>query len=175
MSHISIQLASSEDAQPIRLVQHDTWIKTYPNEQLGITLQAIQKRVSKNFSPESIKKMEETIADVDKRTWVAKDDLKVIGYCTVAKNKDINHLEAIYIFPEYHGINVGNMLLEPALKWLGNEKDIIVEVASYNHRAIRFYEKNNFKKNGVTGESKGIPTVNLVKAKHANNHFAKKD
>jgi len=163
MREIIISVASPIDAAAIRRVQHDTWITTYPNEEFGITLDTITQRVSENFSAESIINMEEIIADPQKRTWVAKNDDTSIAYCVAAKYEDNNQLEALYVLSEFQGKNIGGLLMEKMLEWLGNQKPVVAEVASYNLTAIRFYEKYNFHKNGQTGDSNGIPTVNMVK------------
>lgn len=68
---------------------------------------------------------------------------------------------AIYVLPQSHGTDAGPRLMESALAWMGTGKDVIVEVASYNGRAIHFYEKYGFSKTGETGDSSGIPTVIL--------------
>lgn len=159
-----ISIATSEDALAIRKVQHDTWIATYPNEEFGITLEAITQRVSEHFSAESIINMEEVINDPEKRTWVAKNDVAVIGYCVAAKYPESNHIEAMYVLPGFQGKNIGVLLMEEVLEWLGIRKPIVIEVASYNEKAIHFYEKFDFKKNGETGDSNGIPTIKLVKS-----------
>ncbi len=164
MSSFKISIATPDEAPAILRVQHDTWIATYPNEEFEITLEAIKKRVSENFSAESIINMEEIITDPQKRTWVAKDDETVIGYCVAAKYSEKNHIEALYVLPEFQGKHVGGLLMENALEWLGNANHIIAEVASYNERAIRFYEKFQFKKNGETGDSNGIPTIKLARS-----------
>ncbi len=165
MADITVIRATFEDAKSIKLVQRDTWLYTYPNEKLGITLEHIKKRVSKTGSKDSVRKFQEALALKNQRSWVAKENSKTIGFCTAEKNPDTNQLKAIYVLPEYHGKEAGKMLIEHALEWLGNDKDIIVEVASYNDRAIHFYEKYGFVKNGMTGDSKGIPTIFLTKQK----------
>ncbi len=162
MNPILIEVATPEDAAAIRHIQNVVWIDTYPNEELGITVEAIKERIAKYITPEFITSLQESMKDPSQRTWLAKD-AKIIGYCTAKKKENLNQVEAIYLLPEYHGKEVGKRLIEAALEWLGNDKDILIEVASYNGRAIRFYEKYGFKKNGVIGNSGEIPTIQLVR------------
>ena len=48
------------------------------------------------------------------------------------------------MLPEYQGKGVGKLLWKEAQRHFNAEKDIIVEVATYNTRAIRFYEHLGF-------------------------------
>ncbi len=167
---INIRLATTDDAQSIRQVQHDAWIATYPNKEQGITLEAIRQRVSKYLTAEYIQKLKVLMADPKHCSWVAMDRFGIVGYSTAMRHAEANHLQAIYVLPAYHGLDVGGQLIQSALAWLGNEKNIHVEVASYNGRAIRFYEKHGFRKNGEEGFNQNIPTIELVRKVLAKNH-----
>lgn len=163
MDNIKITIAKPEDAISIRQVQHDTWIETYPNATLGITVEAIKERVSKYILPEKIESLKESLSSSSQSTWIATLDTQVIGFCTALKEEKANRVVAIYVLPQYHGKGMGKSLIQPALKWLGTKKPIEVEVASYNEQAIQFYSKYGFKKNGKVGNSSGIPTIFLTK------------
>ncbi len=165
MNNMEITIASPEDAASIKQINQEIWIATYPNEELGISLEAIKERVSKNLTLESVREFAQSLAGDTQRTWIAKEDSNLLGYCTAGRFDDHNQLMAIYVLPSYHGKNVGNQLIEKAFEWLGGGKDIHVEVASYNERAIRFYERHQFKSTGKTGDSRGIPTIELVRFK----------
>ncbi len=54
----------------------------------------------------------------------------------------------LYILPEYQGKGVGKMFWGECVKYFDNNKKIIVQVATYNTGAIKFYEKLGFKDNG---------------------------
>src|SRR4051794_26237672 len=75
---ISISPANTQDAEGIVTVQHDTWLATYPNEELGITRAAIEERVSGYQSAERIAKWRSIIGDVEEYITVAKDNDNVI-------------------------------------------------------------------------------------------------
>ena len=53
-------------------------------------------------------------------------------------------LSAIYVLPEYQGRGVGRQLMEQGMEWLGSNKDIILDVVSYNDKATAIYEKMGF-------------------------------
>jgi ribosomal protein S18 acetylase RimI-like enzyme len=97
---------------------------------------------------------------------VARSGKRIVGF-SVGVKEDENELKAIYVLPEYHGRGVGKLLIEPAMKWLGNEKDVVVWVFSHNNQAIRFYEKHGFVKSGKTStwpvNGKPIPDLEMVK------------
>ncbi len=163
MTNIQVRIATPEDARAIRQVQHDTWIATYPNDSLGITLEQIKRRVADYVSAEKVKSFQDMLANDNLRSWVATESETAIGYAVASRGEDHNTIGAIYVLPEYHGQHVGSKLIEHALEWLGKAKNIEVEVASYNGRAIRFYKKYGFAENGRTGDSDGIPTMFLTK------------
>lgn len=163
MKNIAITDAVLSDAQWIRKVQHDSWLETYPNEAFGITIESIQERVADFITPESVQRFVELLKDPNQHTWIARDGDCVVGYCVAEKSKGYNQLKALYVLAEFHGQKVGKDLIEHALVWLGTDRDIVLEAAVYNKRALRFYEKYGFKPTGKTGMSKDIPTVQLVK------------
>lgn len=163
MHNTQISIARPEDARLIRQIQHDVWLTTYPNEALGITLQEIQARVAAYITPEAVEYLQKSLANPDQMTWLANLDSKIVGYCMALKGEETNQITAIYILEEYHGKGLGKALIEPALNWLGTAKPIEVEVASYNAKAIRFYNKHGFRDSGKIGDYKGIPTISLVR------------
>lgn len=162
MNNIQVRIARPDDARAIRQVQHDTWIATYPNASLGITVEQIKSRVADYVSAERVKIFQDMLGSDNLRTWVATSAEAVIGYAVSNRGKDHNTIGAIYVLPEYQGQGVGSMLMESVLEWLGNTKYIEVEVASYNARAINFYKKYGFTENGRTADSDGIPTIFLT-------------
>jgi GNAT superfamily N-acetyltransferase len=170
---IKVTGAITEDVYGIRRVQRLTWLETYPNEELGITREDVASRFVLDDTEEGKKKMEERkkrLADPNAPTWVAKDGDEVIGFCIASKG-DENRVGAIYLLPEYQGQGIGRKLMETALSWLGDEKDIYIDVASYNHKAIRFYEKFGFTPSGrdisnpvaALPSGKTIPEIEMVK------------
>jgi ribosomal protein S18 acetylase RimI-like enzyme len=154
---LKVTAARPDDAAGILVVQHDCWIATYPNEAAGVPLAAVERRVHNYKTPERIAQWQEIIRS--EHVVVARDNEMVIGFACAQKNDDFNKLTAIYVLPQYHGSGVAAQLMEASLSWLGATKDILVEVVSYNGRAIHFYAKHGFKPTGDSGEHDIMPTV----------------
>lgn len=147
--------ASPEDAESIFKVQEVSWMKTYPNEGYGITAEMLKKRFeNKEGRIARWKSMIEAKSDA---VWVVKEDSVVIGFCGIKKTEEEHRLASIYIDPEKQGGGVGSILITKAIAYLGREKDIVLDVVSYNENAIRFYIKHGFEVLGPT------PTEDLVK------------
>jgi len=172
---IVISKAKVGDEVGIAYVAKETWLVTYPNEKLGITKADI---LSKDFdSKEKLKKWRNIIKNSGKNKYlcVAKYKNRVVGFCMVSKNKNLNELNVIYVLPKYQRIGLGKRLLDKAISWLGS-KNISVMVASYNKNAINFYKKSGFVKTKITGKKKlpsgkVIPEIQLVlKVKKSQNN-----
>ena len=127
-------------------VQYKTWLATYPNQKLGITVDDIEYRNKDAFSGERLKKREKLITNPEpnEKYIIAKDENKVVGICYGIVKEDRNQLQAIYILPEYQGKGVGTKLWNEIILFLDRTKDIYVEVADYNEKAIGFYKKLGF-------------------------------
>lgn len=164
--------ATPQDSIGFRGVQKISWLATYPNEELGITSQDIEKRFddSTKEARKSIEERKRAInTDPSSHTWVAKFHGKIVGFCATTKGKE-NHIQAIYILPEFQGKGIGKRFMQVGLTWLGDKEDVYVNTASYNQKAIDFYKSFGFVdtgesvqpsvifKSGVT-----IPEIKMVK------------
>lgn len=171
MNSIVISEAKPEDAAGIRKVQRDTWMCTYPNEKLGITPKDVEEKVDE-MQTGGIERLVERIKDdKNSRTYVAKDGDQIVGFVGAQKTEEINRLRAIYVLSSYHGQGIGRSLLEKALEFLGEEKDISLEVVEYNTKAIEFYKKNGFKEKGPISTAisqlpsgKEFPEIEMIKS-----------
>lgn len=143
---IIIQKPKEEDVKNIQQVFYETWMATYPNEEVGITIADIEERFKNRFSEVALQKRLNDIANKsDNQLFlVAKEDDAVIGVCKLVKTEKYNDLMAIYVLPNYQRNGVGLMFWEKAEEYFGSEKDIIVQVATYNSKAINFYQKLGF-------------------------------
>jgi ribosomal protein S18 acetylase RimI-like enzyme len=66
---------------------------------------------------------------------------------------------------KYHGTGTGKNLIQLAFSWLGNDKDIFVNVVKYNDHAIGFYEHMGFvktEKEGVFDDIARLPTGKVI-------------
>ena len=162
MPEVEIVSASLEDAEGVQEVQRAAWLETYPNEEYGITKEDL---LEKNWgSPERVQKWRESIMNGPGKTWVARENGKVIGFCVATVNPDANQLKAIYIHPEHQGKGVGSKLMETALAYIESNKDTFVEVAKYNTRAIGFYHHFGFSGNEEIPPSRGgtLPNGKII-------------
>ena len=151
LDNIEIVDSTPQDVFGIRNVQKITWIDTYPNLELGITKEDIKSNFSKDNTKEGSRQIEgwkSRYSDPNEHRWVAKDGNEIVGFCVVSREKSNYRIQAIYVLPSYQGNGIGRRLFDMSLQWLGNDKDIYVNVVSYNVNAIKFYEKFGFIKTG---------------------------
>ncbi len=148
-----IRNALPGDAADIATLYKQTWLSTYPNEEYGISHADIEEKVRDWDSVENIEKWRSRLSIVDQSTCnlVAEVGGKVVGHSRLHKHEaGPNKLQTIYVLPEYHGTGIARSLVEFGLEWLDSERDIVLEVAKYNQRAISFYQKIGFE---ITGDA----------------------
>ncbi len=152
---ITINKATVDDAKAIRDIQAITWLATYPNSALGITRQAIRERIE-GANGEKIAgritkwcSILETSGPGIGQTYVARIDGKVVGFGSARIDENNQStIGALYVVPSAQGLGVGKKLMAAVLAWQGSDQDILVIVASYNHKAIRFYQSFGFAPTG---------------------------
>lgn len=163
-----VRLATIADAADIARIQNDSWLVTYPNEDAGITREDLMGYLGKvdarAFRWEG--RLEKN--DPNVRISVLKHGDRVIGFSSVTRMPNVGHVDALYLDPEFSEKRMGGEALEEGLRWLGNDKPIELEVASYNSRAIRFYERFGFRKQGAAKpvdlrNGKEIPLMLMVR------------
>ena len=100
-----------------------------------------------------------------KNTLVAKDRNRVIGFVSYGDGgtdaSDTGEVVALYVLPEYQGVGVGMRLLDRALKALSDYRKVCLWVVKGNERAIRFYEKNGFRMDGIDKFSPSLSATGL--------------
>lgn len=145
---IKISPAKSEDSAGMQEVFYKAWLATYPNEEHGITRDDIEERFKDPVA--GIEQRKKNILEIagNKKYLVAKVGEQIVGLCRVVKHEDRNELQAIYVLPEYQGKGIGYALWQETKKFFDPTKDTIVQVATYNKKAITFYEKLGFRDNG---------------------------
>ena len=76
------------------------------------------------------------------------DDLhKNIGYCASSINgENCGEVDSLYVQSGYRGQRIGEWLMTDALAWLREQaaEKILIEVATGNDRALKFYRKFGF-------------------------------
>lgn len=151
--------ATPEDAVGIRVVQKETWLATYPNNEFGITRKDIEEKVNE-MQEEGVERLVKRIRDdYNSHTWVAKKASRIVGFISVQKLREENKIRALYLLPEYQKKGIGRQLMQKALAWLGNSNQISLEVVTYNDKAINFYKSFGFIEQGeTTNESAHLPS-----------------
>ena len=169
--NIAISKIKPEDALGVREVLRDAWIATYPNKDLGISEADIADSYKDLFTEESNRQYQERIKNFPDniQTFVAKDGDRIVGVCRVILEKDSNELKMLYVRPEYQGKGIGKELWKQGKKLFNENLKTFVNVATYNDRAIKFYEKLGFKDTGKRFEedhlqigSVPIPEMEMV-------------
>jgi ribosomal protein S18 acetylase RimI-like enzyme/2-polyprenyl-3-methyl-5-hydroxy-6-metoxy-1,4-benzoquinol methylase len=150
MNDVEIRNARPEDVFGIQKVFHETWLVTYPNKELGITTEDIQEMFKDSYSDAELEDFRERIKNrpANSKLLVAVEGENVVGVCRIFVRENFNQLQAIYVLPSYQGKGIGKKFWDEALKFWDKNKKIIVQVATYNTNAIKFYESLGFRDNG---------------------------
>ena len=87
---------------------------------------------------------------------VAKVGEKVAGFCAYGEGRvedlpGAGEIYALYVLPEYYGTGIGMALMDAGLEKLEGKR-AFVRVLKKNARAIRFYEKCGFMRDGFEQE-----------------------
>lgn len=163
---IIIQKPTKENVRDIQQVFYETWLVTYPNKEVGITVEDIEEKFKDRLSQEKIQKRTKDILNMPENEifLIAKDGDAIVGVCKAEKRETENELSAIYVLPSYQGKGVGMMLWEKVKEFFGNEKSIIVHVATYNTQAINFYQRLGFIDTGkrFTNEKHKMPISGVI-------------
>jgi ribosomal protein S18 acetylase RimI-like enzyme len=148
---ITITKAQVDDTREIQMILYRIWLVTYPNKEAGITLEDIEERFRERLTEEAIEKRKQKFlenASQKEFFLVAKDGDTMVGVCGIWIKEEYNQLWAIYVLPEYQGKGIGRMFWNEVVRLFDPEKKIIVQVATYNEKAIGFYKKLGFVDNG---------------------------
>ncbi|MGI8636910.1 MAG: GNAT family N-acetyltransferase [Segetibacter sp.] len=145
-----IEKAALEDVDPIGEAQLQSWRETYPNEELGITKEWIEEQVGFLTEKAGNDFRRKTIVEAMQPTsptlyLVVKDkNGSVYGFLHVTRKEVDACFDAIYLTKDVQGTGIAQELMQKALDFIG-DLPIELEVASYNKRAIAFYESYDFK------------------------------
>ncbi|HEU5114642.1 MAG TPA: GNAT family N-acetyltransferase [Candidatus Paceibacterota bacterium] len=158
MEGLIIRDIQPDDFPEVTRLYHLTWLETYPNAELGITRELIDESYKDAYSPENEKKRRDRVANLPKheKYVVAVLGKKIVGVADMLVLEDKNKLRTIYVLPEFQGKGVGSALWNAVEKFRDPNKKSVVEVATYNKKAIAFYKKLGFKETGRTFYDEGL-------------------
>lgn len=163
-----IRQATPEDVVKIRTMHAQAWRDTYPSEENGVSAEWVRDVTEQWLEPnkmnESIEKLSAVFSDSTqfyRSAWVRDE---VIGFIHLLTREDgCKLLAALYVDKDYHGSGVAHELMAQAMDFIGDD-DTELEVATYNGRAIRFYEKYGFEIDHDGGLFKGkIPCLIMTR------------
>lgn len=89
--------------------------------------------------------------------FVVKDDNKIVGFMAIdgnwyskKYNKVVGAIHEIFVDPEYFDKGMGSMLMEKAIEYFKQRNLDLIElwVGDKNEKAMKFYEKFGFRKDG---------------------------
>jgi ribosomal protein S18 acetylase RimI-like enzyme len=157
------------DIPGLRAVQARIWLDTYPNKTAGIQEKWIKKITDEWLTPDALKGSEKFLKPIlispNHFHRIVKAEGSICGFVHASKAGAKQTLDAIYIDKKYQGSGIAQDMMDEAMNWLDKTKDITLEVADYNDRAIAFYKKYGFKivKSSRHVFADKIPTVNMVR------------
>jgi len=171
---MKIRKAKIDDIEKTIEISKITWIDTYPNKDFWITRQDILNHFLQKEKEWRLEKRKKEFRENDKNRifLVWEVDEKVVAFCDLKKNyweNNENILIAIYVLPEFQGKWIWKKLFEEIFKNFTKNENLFLEVASYNKKAIKFYEKFLFKiikwseDKHFIWERKFIPTIKMKK------------
>ncbi len=167
---IIITIAQPSQMKQIREVQRLSWLETYPNTELGITHDDIQKRFDSDNTPEgehAMEKRKKRFFSNTAKTFVVIDNDEIVGYSLAIHGEKENRIQAIYLLKKYQGQGLGKRLIQKGLDWLRDQNESFptyLNVAEYNKSAISFYEHIGFTKTGrlINDEFITLPSGKLM-------------
>lgn len=169
-----IEIANPEDAEGIYLVQKETWIVTYVNEEAGISEELIKKRFN---NPEaSILKIRNRIETNELPQFIVRNEKgRVVAFnapryeIIEGSDESKQRLGGLYVLDEYQGKGIGKMLLLNNIEFWQSKSNlpIFLHVVEYNTKSINFYLHFGFKFTGLNppfklDEDHIIPGIEMV-------------
>src|SRR3989344_5540786 len=108
---LAIMKAASEDAEQIRHLIRDSWVKTM-NDTLGIPAEELEEVFQESMSDAGLVRLQEDLIHPPegRSTFVAKDGTKVLGVCIVergANEKGENELDVLHVLPGQTARGIG--------------------------------------------------------------------
>ncbi|MEW1960631.1 GNAT family N-acetyltransferase [Kineococcus sp. NPDC059986] len=185
---VVIDLPNASEAGAIGRMQLLSWHQTYPNAERGIDAQWIDEQMMPRTSPaaDEFRRGRMTAQRLNPEGTlyrVARNGSDIVAFVhasrpdstpsiptSAARRRDDDAgqeaatLDALYVLCEHQGSGLADHLMTVVLDWLGDQA-MRLEVASYNARAIRFYQRHGFRLTGHTAVFRDrIPIVSMLRA-----------
>jgi len=150
-----IRLANQADLPELSSVCSRTFIETYEGKGANRPKDMVHEYVLEKFNVQSLQL---ELQDDKTETWIAAQDGAIVGYFKTTQEtpphfvaeKNMLHLERIYVLKSHHGRGVGKALISQAEERAQklNRFGLCLGVWDENTAAIEFYLRNGFKKVG---------------------------
>ncbi len=90
----------------------------------------------------------------------------IVGTVGALLGNDAGHLRGMAVRPEWRGTGLSARLLYTIETWVQSQgcKRVTLDTVLPLQAAIRFYEKNGYRKSGTVSDLYGMPLVDYVKA-----------
>lgn len=150
MKNFLIEECTLEDIESIKSIGETTFYETFSKDN---TKEDMEKYLKESFSYEQVKS---EIENKNSIFFIVKDKDRVVGYMkinfngaqTEAAYDNSLEVQRIYILERYQRNGIGKILIEKAIE-IAKEKGldyIWLSVWEIHTKAIKFYEKQGFKK-----------------------------
>ena len=148
MNTIEIRKSTVSDLETIQNISIHTFKETFAAVN---TPENIANYVKESFNSEQLKT---ELNNANSQFYVAYSNAEAVGYLKInfgdAQTESINEnaleVQRIYVLQNFHGKNIGQLLLDEVKKIAKNSvvDSVWLGVWEENHRALRFYTKNGF-------------------------------
>jgi ribosomal protein S18 acetylase RimI-like enzyme len=144
-NNIRVELCPVEDWQRFKRIRLESLLKN--RESFGTTYETASKWPELTW-PDQVKNLPTFIASFNG------DDIGVVRLGEDDKNKDHCWLISMWVDVRARGQGVGDLLIESLIDFAREQryKKIFLDVGDFNSHAIKLYERNGFKFNGISSQ-----------------------
>jgi ribosomal protein S18 acetylase RimI-like enzyme len=165
----TISRTQPNDVESALRMRAQSWLDTYPNEENGVSEDFVRTRIQTWMDPVRVETQRMSVENADDSRVlhrVARDEQgNIVGMIAASKERPFQKIHALYVDKAHHGTGVAAQLMNESLAWFDSGRPVVLEVASYNDRAIAFYRKHGF------SELKGsehlfadeVPAIDMVR------------
>ncbi|PQZ93546.1 GNAT family N-acetyltransferase [Arthrobacter sp. MYb227] len=140
----NVRRAQVLDAEGIAHVHVQAWREAYSHLLPAQTLAGLQEQ-------DRVIRWRDIVGGGETKVWVALEDEVVVGWASTSTGRDNDapcqlELEGIYVLASHHGSGTGQALFNASI---GNQQAYLW-MAADNPRALTFYQRNGFQRDGTT-------------------------
>lgn len=141
---IFIRTAGKADLKPIQTLLIETWHDTYDG------VHGAEKVDEINQDWHSLEVLTPKLTQPLTEFVVADTGEKIAGMAFASQLDSMAILHQLYVSPDMQGSGIGQELLQEIIFCFDSSEKLALEVDAKNEKAIKFYERNGFKKIGET-------------------------